>query len=268
MNLLLTRSQVKCGRIVMICSVLAAVMLFMGCSIQTTSQLPEKITAEVANISPSLQGYELDVTAHSRGEVELVGFVSSTADKARVMAAVAKVPGVVTVSDKLEIRGRAMGDRPQGSHLADPILHRLESELVGAQYLLSVEDAQGDVVLRGQVDSEATKQRVVELASKEIPDSVRIIDQLQLIQAPTDTWILQQVKAEVEKRFPQWRDQVTVTQVNRGVVGLSGSLRDHWEIDSLLATVVMVPGVKDIASGITINGQPYHSDGLRTGRES
>ena len=241
--------------------------LLVGCSVNATSQLPEKIRAEVSKMTPPLQGYELDVTAHARGEIELLGYVSSIEDKARVMDAVGKVPGVVAVADKLSVKA-GIAQSASASQYQDAVISRLENELIGSQYLLTIQDAPGGVVVRGQVDSELTKSRVLELASREVPSTVRVIDEIVLIAAPSDEWIFKQVSSEVARRFPEWREKIMVTKVDRGVVSLSGALKDHWEIDSVLATVVMVPGVKDIASAITINGQPYHSEGQPAGKES
>jgi hypothetical protein len=39
-------------------------------------------------------------------------------------------------------------------------------------------------------------------------------------------------------------------------------MADHWDVDKVLAAVLMVNGVRDVDSKITINGAPYSSGGM------
>jgi osmotically-inducible protein OsmY len=234
-----------------------------ACSMNTTAQLPEKIKSEVSRLSPPLKGYSLEVTARSEGAVELTGYVASEADKQRLIEVAKRVDGVQTVDEKVSVKGAPRGDGENESKFQSAIFQKLEDELVGAQYLVSIVDRGGDVVVQGSTDSLVTKGRILEAVRSVVGTQARVIDELKQATSPSDRWIYDQVSSELRKRFPEWIDKVSVTTVRNGVVTLAGSLGDHWDIDLVLAAVVMVPGVKDLNNAITINGKPYSSDGVR-----
>ena len=234
-----------------------------ACSIATTAQLPENIKAEVAHLNPPLQGYSLDVIAHTRGAIEISGYVSSEVDKQRVLAAAKSVVGVTTIQDNLSVKEGLATSAEVASKFQGPIFQKLEDELIGAQYLVSIVDRSGDVVVQGSVDSLLTKGRIIEVVKAVVGSNARVVDEVKLAAAPSDRWISDQVTSEIKKRFPSWSDKVSVRGVSKGIVTLAGALGDHWDVDSVLASVVMVPGVKDLRSEITINGEPYSSGGIR-----
>jgi osmotically-inducible protein OsmY len=228
-----------------------------------TARIPERVKSEVSTLTPPLKGYSLEVTARSQGTVELSGYVASQADKQRLIEVAKRVEGVLTVDDKLAVRDASLGDREVESKFQSTIFQKLEDELIGAQYLVSIVDRGGDVVVQGSTDSIVTKGRILEIIKSVVGTQARVVDEIKQSPSPSDRWISDQVSSELRKRFPSWSDKVSVTAVRNGVVTLAGTLGDHWEIDSVLAAVVMVPGVKDLNSTITINGQPYSSEGGR-----
>lgn len=251
-------------RILLIPLTIALSIFPSACSVNTTAQIPERIKSEVSKLTPPVKGYSLEVTARSQGAVELSGYVASEEDKIRIVEAAKRVEGVDSIDNKVLIKGVSRGDDEGESKFQGAIFQKLEDDLVGAQYLVSIVDRRGDLVVQGSTDSLVTKGRILEIVRSVVGGNVRVVDELKQASAPSDRWVHDQVFSELRKRFPSWTDKVTVSSVRNGVVTLTGSLGDHWEIDSVLAAVVMVPGVKDLKNSITINGQPYVSEGVRT----
>lgn len=242
---------------------LALVILPSACSMKTTAELPEKIKSEISRLNPPLKDYSLDVVARSQGVVELAGYVASESDKARLIQVAKRVEGVSTINEKVSVKSAPQSNEATGSKFQGVILDKLENELVGAQYIVSIVEKGGDVVVQGSTDSLLTKARVLEVVKGVVGNQGRVVDELKQTAAPSDRWIEEQVSSELQKRFPAWRGKISVATVRNGVVTLTGTLGDHWDIDSVLAAVVMVPGVKDLRSEITINGEPYSSGGVR-----
>jgi osmotically-inducible protein OsmY len=80
----------------------------------------------------------------------------------------------------------------------------------------------------------------------------------------TDDEIALRVSDALSRDYPGVADRVTVS-VRDGVAYLAGDLRNHREVDEILATALMVDGVKDIKSDVTLKGRPYRS-GVVAGR--
>jgi osmotically-inducible protein OsmY len=69
----------------------------------------------------------------------------------------------------------------------------------------------------------------------------------------------------LEREYPKLVQSVEVS-VDQGIAHLKGALRNHREIDQVLATTVMQNGVKDVESELTIKGRQYGSSHKRSGK--
>ncbi|MFN4894340.1 MAG: BON domain-containing protein [Pseudomonadota bacterium] len=145
----------------------------------------------------------------------------------------------------------------------DQVLRGIKSKVRDAKYEVKVTDLDSFILLEGEVDSERSRSEV--LAAAHASTSKRVRDELRVRPAPSDSQIADQVRGALRQDCPQLVDRVQV-DVRGGVAYLSGDLRNHREVDELLATTLMVQGVIDIKSDITLAGRPYATQRMRARR--
>lgn len=142
--------------------------------------------------------------------------------------------------------------------IVDPIVGRVRAaiskQVSDAKYNVQIFNLPEYVLLKGDVDSEQARQRLVSVAKEASGKHVR--DELRLRPALTDEQIASSVRSALKGEYPSLADRVQV-DVKEGIAYLSGDLRNHREVDELLATTLMVEGVKDIRSDLTLGGRPY-----------
>lgn len=131
-------------------------------------------------------------------------------------------------------------------------------------YSISVSSEDVGVVLRGEVDTDATRREIYTAAQAATPR--RVIDQLTLRPPPADQDVQTALRATLQRQYPNLMRKLTV-EVQGGVARLRGDLSSHREIDQVLATTVMVPGVRDIESAVTVKGVPYPREVSRQARK-
>lgn len=119
---------------------------------------------------------------------------------------------------------------------------------------VSIEDQREAVVLRGEVDSEEGRQRVLGAARSVVTKPIK--DELRIRQTLTDDQIASQLRVTIEKEYPTLSNRITV-DVKGGTAYFSGNLRSHREVDEVLATALMQEGLRNIESEITCAGRPY-----------
>lgn len=149
----------------------------------------------------------------------------------------------------------------------DPVVDRvhraIRKELRDSVYSVKILNAPDVVILQGEVDTEETRQRAVSIAHASSGKRVR--DEMRLRPALTDEQIATEVRSALSREYPEIASRIQV-DVRGGVAHLSGDLRNHREVDELLATTLMVAGVKDIRSDITLGGRSYGGARMRVGR--
>jgi osmotically-inducible protein OsmY len=126
-----------------------------------------------------------------------------------------------------------------------------------------VTDFDDSILLEGDVDSEKTRQQIVSVASSTA--SKRVSDELRIRPTLSDEQIAERVKMALARDYPSIAKKVQV-EVKDGTARLAGDLRNHREIDELLSTTLMVEGVKDVKSDLTIAGRAYYGHRQRAGR--
>jgi len=140
------------------------------------------------------------------------------------------------------------------NRVVDSVLRAIRTQALDARYDIKVTDLGEVVLLEGEVDSGRSKEQLIEAASS--TSGKRVRDELRIRQAPSDTQIAENVRSALRSDCPQLASRINV-DVRGGVALLSGDLRNHREVDDLLATALMVEGVRDIKSDITLGGRPY-----------
>lgn len=159
-----------------------------------------------------------------------------------------------------EPRDRKWGQDQGVAPDARSIGRAIEEQVKNAGYEVTIHNYPEVVILRGEVDSEHTRRQVVGVARA--TTSKRVVDEMRLRPAPGDDQIATEVRATLEREFPEHARALRV-EVREGIVRLSGDLRSHREVDAVLAATLMQLGVRDIESDVTVGGRPYYRRSLR-----
>jgi osmotically-inducible protein OsmY len=155
------------------------------------------------------------------------------------------------------------GGSQRSSQVVDSVLREIKQQARGAKYSVKVSDLGESLLLEGEVDSERGRDQIVAAASSVA--GKRVSDQLRIRPTLSDDQIAERVKMALERDYPDVAKRVHL-DVKDGVVHLSGDLRNHREIDELLSTTLMVEGVRDLKSDITIAGRAYYGQRQRARR--
>lgn len=188
---------------------------------------------------------------HMERVLRLVRIVGCVGLMAGVRGALAD-PGLVEESRPREIQSY--------NRVVDQVLRQIRGKVRDARYDITVTDLGDAVLLQGDVDSERTRSEMV--AAAHVAASKRVRDELRIRPGPSDGQIAEHVRGALRQDFPHLADRVQV-DVRNGVAYLTGDLRNHREVDELLATTLMVEGVKDINSDLTLGGRPYATQRMR-----
>jgi len=164
-------------------------------------------------------------------------------------------PGLV--EDSQSVRGQTK-DRE-----VDIVLRKIKAQVRDARYNIRATDTGDAIMLEGEVDSEQSRRQILQVASS--ATAKRIREELRIRPGPSDSQIAEHLRDALRKDYPQLADRIQV-EVRGGIAYLSGDLRSHREVDELLSTALMVEGVTDIRSDITLGGRPYATQRLRTGK--
>jgi osmotically-inducible protein OsmY len=141
------------------------------------------------------------------------------------------------------------------SRTVDNVLREVKKQVRDARYSIRVTDLDDSLLLEGDVDSEKTRQRIVSVASSAA--SKRVSDELRIRPTLSDEQIAERVRMALARDYPSVAKKVQV-EVKDGTAHLAGDLRNHREVDELLSTTLMVEGVKDLKSHLTIAGRAYY----------
>lgn len=114
---------------------------------------------------PTASAGDINIETY-KGEVQLIGFVDSEEAKTAALAKAKTVEGVTKVSDALIV---AEGDRSMGRAIDDETIHtRIKYEIakvgMGEAVDVVVKVREGEVLLGGYVDDDATRASVAEAA--------------------------------------------------------------------------------------------------------
>jgi len=130
-------------------------------------------------------------------------------------------------------------------------------------FQVSIVNERDAVVLRGEVDSEQGRQRVVAAARSAVTKPIK--DELRIRQTLTDDQIASQLRSTIAKEYPSLSPHIKI-EVKDGTAYFSGNLGSHRDVDKVLATALMQEGLKDIDSELTSGGRPYGRRHLKAGK--
>lgn len=164
-------------------------------------------------------------------------------------------PGAMVERDRERVTKVVVAD-PQVQKVQDALRQRVKD----AWYKVTIVDYPDAVVLRGQVDTERSREEILSVARSVSSRPVR--DELRLRPSPSDDQIASELRSTLEREYPQLSNRITV-DVRDGIAYLSGNMQNHRQVDEILSTVLMLEGVRDIQSDITVAGKPYSAEHYR-----
>ena len=245
---------VDAGRIVVTgCAVVA---LSVGVTVRVAhsvdrSEVDDDVRDRIAMLQPPIGPHNIEIDSSGSGRVRLEGYVDTEDARQRVERAAEGAKGVSRVENDLAVA--AKGTAPRNEEVAR-IEEAFRRDVPHGRYNIAVHTHPKDVTLRGVVDSEATKERLVTSAGSVAKRP--IVDQLVIEGARPDGEVQQSIRRLLEKEYPHLAKEVKVS-VKNGVASLEGNVGSRREVDKLLSSVLMVDGVTDIHSNVTVHGRPY-----------
>jgi len=113
----------------------------------------------------------------SKGVVQLAGFVEKQGKLDRAEEAVARVDGVVRLSNQLHVRS---GNRTAGQAVDDTVIATRTKTALGSDFSVNVDVYNGEVLLSGFVDHEDEKNAAIE-AAKSVKHIKKIISGIEIM---------------------------------------------------------------------------------------
>ena len=185
-----------------------------------------------------------------KGEVILEGGVDSrlAAEAARLLAA--EVEGVRGVTSRLTVAATAPGSANAELRRQALDLLRRDSAFDAGSIRVTAEG--GSLIVRGSVDEDWKKLKVIELVSG-LEGVTSVVDEVTVVptEAPEDELIAQAIMEAAERIAPSTVDTIEV-KVEDGLVTLSGQVPTWMDKDALYAAALDTDGVVDVEDNLVI----------------
>lgn len=207
---------------------------------------------------------------------ESVSLSSSLSRVARNVAIAAVLTTVVQGSAVADRRGddrRGERARVQGGGEWDPypvsqvevpsirtteetsrIQNALREQVRNRWYNIRIVSEPDRLALRGEVDSDVTRRELLKAAQSVSQRQVQ--DELTLRAPIPDQEIKDSIARTLEQEHPELARELSV-EVDDGRAKFHGNVANHRQIDAVLASTLMLDGVRDVESDVTVRGRPY-----------
>jgi len=219
-------------------------------------EVNDDISKQIAMLQPPIGPHTIEIDNQGRGEILLEGYVESEEARRRVQEAAERAHGVSRVDNHLAIARAPQAGRSEEIIRMEEAFRR---DVPKGRYNVTVVTDPDRVILRGTVDSQATRERLVNSAASVAKRTVS--DQMIIQNVPpgvhvSDSELERTIQRVLREEYPLLIKELHVT-VRNGVATIEGKLANHRQVDEVLGTLLDVDGVTDIKSEITINGRPY-----------
>ena len=239
-------------RIAAVALMVSSVVPFVDAS-AVWQEITGSIKEDMGALRPPLGPHNVDIEYRGKGVVRLNGVVSSESERERIASIAEQTDGVKEVENELTVSaaGYVSGEAKDEVRR---IKQELREQVRGGGYSVSIESTHDGVVLRGNATTSQTKEEILKVAKA--VSKKNIIDQIVVTNLVDDAAIKKSIEQLVRKEYPSLLKTLDV-EVSKGIVTLHGNLRSRREVDKVLASILMVDGVTDIQSDITVGGRPY-----------
>ena len=218
--------------------------LFLLICLSLLAQHPDrKIADEVSRLLTQANLGDISISSY-RGEVVLSGVVSSEEQKSMAENLAASVEGVKRVKSNLRVDvTRARMDKQ--------VFECVVPELTGLRGKVSanLNCTSSEILITGLVDFAEDEEALINAVKRANPwASVR--SQIQVAKVLDDQQLYANILANL-KEGGHNLEGISL-KVSNGVVTFEGKVSNHRVIDAILASTLMVDGVKDIKSKVVI----------------
>ncbi len=224
------------------------------------------VSNQIAMIQPPIGPHNIEIDNRGRGEIRLEGYVENEEARRRVQEAAQRAHGVSRVDNRLAISTAPQTRRNEEIERMEAAFRR---DVPNGRYNVSVFTEPDRVILRGTVDSVATRERIVSsaasVAKRTISDQMIIQEVRSGAQIP-DAELESSIQRALSEEYPRLMRELQVT-VRDGVATVEGKLANHRQVDEVLASILNVEGVTDVRSQVTINGRPYTRGSMESAPE-
>ena len=214
------------------------------------------VSNQIAMIQPPIGPHNIEIDNRGRGEIRLEGYVESEEARRRVQEAAERAHGVSRVDNRLAL---SITQQPRRNEEIARMEEAFRRDVPNGRYNVSVFTEPDRVILRGTVDSQATRERIVSsaasVAKRTVSDQMVIQNIRPGTRAP-DAEVERAIERVLREEYPRLMKELQVT-VRDGVATVEGKLANHRQVDEVLGTILDVEGVTDVRSQVTINGRPY-----------
>jgi osmotically-inducible protein OsmY len=214
------------------------------------------VSDRIAMLQPPIGPHNIDIDNRGRGEIRLEGYVESEEARRRVQEAAERAHGVSRVDNRLAVSTSPQNRRTEEITRMEEAFRR---DVPHGRYNVSVFTEPERVVLRGTVDSQATREKIVSsaasIAKRPVSDQL-VIQGIRPGAHLSDADLEASIRRTLSEEYPRLMKDLQVA-VRDGVATVDGQLSNHRQVDEVLATILDVEGVADVHSRITINGRRY-----------
>lgn len=220
------------------------------------------IKDQIAMLQPPLGPHSMDIEYLGRGEVRLSGVVASEDARARAGEVAAHTSGVLKVDNELSVSstGRRFeepsrrGERPEPQGEVAQIKQALRDKVTEGRYVVTLENLPDTLVIRGTAENRPTKEQIHRVASSISRHTV--LDYVEVRPFETDAAIKESIERMLESEYPRLIRDLDV-RVADGIATIRGDAASRRDVDKVLSSVLMVRGVGDVRSELTVRRQPY-----------
>lgn len=234
-----------------------------GASSADWREVNSDVSNQIAMIQPPIGPHTIEIDNRGRGEIRLEGYVENEEARRRVQEAAERAHGVSRVDNRLAVAHAPQSRRNEEIARMEEAFHR---DVPNGRYNVSVFTEPDRVILRGTVDSQATRERIVSsaasVAKRTVSDQL-IIQDVRAGARISDAELENSIRRALSEEYPRLMRELRVT-VRDGVATVEGKLSNHRQVDEVLASILNVEGVSDVRSHVTINGRPYTRDSMES----
>jgi osmotically-inducible protein OsmY len=229
-------------------------------------EVNSEVSSQIAMLQPPIGPHNIEIDNRGRGEIRLEGYVESEDARRRVQEAAERTRGVSEVDNRLAI---STSPRTRPNDEIARMEEAFRRDVPNGRYNVSVRTEPDRVILRGTVDSQATRERIVSsagsVAKRTVSDQL-IVQSIRPGAHVPDAELEESIRRALREEYPRLMRELQVA-VRDGVATVEGKLSNHRQVDEVLATILDVEGVNDVRSQITINGRPYSRGSMESAPE-
>lgn len=214
---------------------LLTILVLFSFAFANDKEIVDGLGARISEMQ--LGGHEIGIDSRF-GRITLKGTVSSEEAKQRIEEVAWRYPGVYDVKSKIQVVGG------RASMVSCPTLPELQEK---GEVRVFCEGDQVEVT--GAVSTQDEKSRIIRSVETQMP-SMKLIDTVKILRPESDEAVFAALSLAL-KREGHNLSGVTYRVID-GVATFNGEVSNHRVIDAILATALMVDGVKDIRSEVRV----------------